>query len=88
MNSASETIEIIVNNRAPGQVFNEMVVTETFTATMLPDVFEDVDGEIVAWNWAFEEAVNLDGGIVDRTNLFVDLLSTNRILWLLGLLQA
>ena len=40
--------------------------------------FEDVDGEIVGWNWVFEEAVNLDGGIVDRTNLFVDLLSTEQ----------
>ncbi len=78
VNSASETIEIIVNNRAPGQIFTNTVVTETFTATMLPDVFEDVDGEIVGWNWVFEEAVNLDGGIVDRTNLFVDLLSTEQ----------
>lgn len=78
VNSASKSIEIIVNNRAPGQIFTKMIVTETFTPTMLPDIFEDVDGEVVAWNWAFEEAVNLDGGIVDRTDLFVDLLSNEQ----------
>ena len=61
VNSASQIIEIIVNNRAPGQIFTDIVVTETFTATMLPDVFNDVDGEIVAWNWEFEETVNPDG---------------------------
>ena len=75
VNSASTSIEIIVNNRAPGQIFSDVVVTETFTATMLPDIFDDTDGELVGWNWEFDEGVNLDGGIVDRTDLFVDSLS-------------
>ena len=78
VNSASETIEIIVNNRAPGQIFSDMVITETFTGVMLPDVFEDIDGEIVSWNWGFSEGVNLDGGTVDRTDLFVDLFSNQQ----------
>ena len=78
VNTAAETIEIIVNNRAPGQIFSDVIITETFTATMLPDVFEDEDGELLSWNWEFDEGVNLDGGIVDRTDLFVDLLSTDQ----------
>ena len=45
---------------------------------MLPDIFDDVDGELVGWNWDFVEGVNLDGGAVDRTNLFVDFLSTEQ----------
>ena len=68
VNVASTVIEIIVNNRVPGQVFSDTIITETFTATMLPDVFDDVDGELVGWNWDFTEGVNLDGGVVDRTN--------------------
>ena len=78
VNVASKVIEIIVNNRAPGQIFSDTIITETFTATMLPDVFDDVDGELVGWNWDFTEGVNLDGGVVDRTNLFVDFLSTEQ----------
>jgi PKD repeat protein len=42
---------------------------------MLPDVFEDEDGELVQWNWDFDEGVNLDGGIVDRTDIFVEMMS-------------
>ena len=78
VNIASTAIDIIVNNRVPGQIFSETIITETFTSTMLPDVFDDVDGEIVGWNWDFTEGVNLDGGVVDRTNLFVDFLSTEQ----------
>ena len=73
VNTASTTIEIIVNNRAPGQIYSELIFTETFTPTMFPQIFSDVDGELVAWVWEFDEGVNLDGGTVDRTNLFVDM---------------
>ena len=79
VNSASTSIEIIVNNRAPGQIFSDMVITETFTATMIPEIFDDVDGELVGWNWEFDEGVNLDGGVVDRTDLFVDTISTEQM---------
>ena len=78
VNSAMKIIQIFVNNRAPGQIFSDVIITETFTATMMPDVFEDDDGELVGWNWDFEEGVNLDGGIVDRTNLFVDFMSVDQ----------
>jgi PKD repeat protein len=44
----------------------------------MPNVFEDVDGEIVGWTWAFEEGVNLDGGIIDRTDLFVEMMSAGQ----------
>ncbi len=78
VNTASKIIQIFVNNRAPGQINSDVIITETFTSTMLPDVFEDEDGVLVSWNWDFEEGVNLDGGIVDRTNLFVEMLSANQ----------
>ena len=79
VNTASTSIEIIVNNRAPGQIFSDTVITETFTATMIPDIFDDVDGDLVGWNWDFDEGVNLDGGVVDRTDLFVDSISTEQM---------
>ena len=75
VNSASKVIQIFVNNRAPGQINSDVIITETFTPTMLPDVFEDEDGELVQWNWDFDEGVNLDGGIVDRTDIFVEMMS-------------
>jgi PKD repeat protein len=78
VNTASKIIQIFVNNRAPGQINSDVIITETFTATMLPDVFEDEDGVLVEWNWNFDEGVNLDGGIVDRTDLFVEMMSANQ----------
>ena len=78
VNTASTTIEIIVNNRAPGQIYSELIFTETFTPTVIPQIFSDVDGELVAWVWEFDEGVNLDGGTVDRTNLFVDTVSSDQ----------
>ncbi|MFL2961436.1 MAG: PKD domain-containing protein [Candidatus Poseidoniaceae archaeon] len=78
VNTASKIIQIFVNNRAPGQINSDVIITETFTSTMLPDVFEDEDGVLVSWNWDFDEGVNLDGGIVDRTDLFVEMLSANQ----------
>ena len=75
VNSASKVIQIFVNNRAPGQINSDVIITETFTSTMLPDVFEDEDGVLVQWNWDFDEGVNLDGGIVDRTDIFVEMMS-------------
>jgi PKD repeat protein len=78
VNNASKTIAIFVNNRAPGQINSDVIITETFTSTLLPDVFEDVDGQLVSWNWDFDEGVNLDGGIVDRTDLFVEMMSAEQ----------
>ena len=75
VNTASKVIQIFVNNRAPGQINSDVIITETFTPTMLPDVFEDEDGVLVQWNWDFDEGVNLDGGIVDRTDIFVEMMS-------------
>ena len=40
---------------------------------ILPDYFEDLDGEIVSWDWQFFEPVNLDGQDIDRNDLFVEL---------------
>ena len=78
VNIANKTIKVHLNNRNPGQIFNDLIVTDTYTATMMPDVFEDEDGQIVAWQWDFSEGVNLDGGVVDRTDLFVDVLSVEQ----------
>ena len=78
VNIAYKVIEININNRAPGQIYSDTIVTETLTATWMPDVFEDEDGEIITWNWDFQEGVNIDGGVVDRTDLFVEMMSAEQ----------
>ena len=78
VNSASKVIQIIVNNRAPGQIFSDLIITDTFTSKLMPDMFDDIDGQIVNWEWEFDEGVNIGGGIVDRTNIFTDMMSTEQ----------
>ena len=72
VNIGFKSILVHVNNRIPVQVFSDVITTETYTPVLMPDIFSDTDGTIVAWSWQFAEAVNLDGGTVDRTDLFVD----------------
>ena len=78
VNSATKVVDIIVNNREPGQIFSDTLSTETLTPIILPDIFEDVDGDLVNWIWEFEEGVNLDGGVIDRTKIFVETVSNER----------
>ena len=41
------------------------------TSITMPDVFTDDDGEITAYEWNFPNGVNLDGGITDQDDDFV-----------------
>ena len=78
VNVGQKVIMVHVNNRVPVQVFSDLIVTETYTPVMLPDVFEDNDGTIVSWSWNFDEAVWLGGGDVDSFNLFGDVMSSDQ----------
>ena len=73
VNSETIFVMVILNNRLPEQIFDKRLNIETFTPLRMPDVFEDPDGEIISWAWSFDEGVNLDGGLVDRTSVFSQL---------------
>tara|TARA_B100000459_G_scaffold46969_1_gene24541 strand:- start:554 stop:4732 length:4179 start_codon:yes stop_codon:yes gene_type:complete len=74
VNVGSKTIQIIVNNRLPYQIFSDILTTYTYTPLPMPDVFTDDDGENFTLDWNFEGGVNLDGIDVDRSD---DFSSTN-----------
>ena len=78
VNSNTLVIQVILNNRLPIQTFNSQLNIETFTPLRMPDVFEDPDGEIVSWSWEFEQGVNLDGGVVDRTDVFSSFITVDQ----------
>ena len=61
VNTGQKTIEIIVNNRLPYQIFSDELTTYTYTPLLMPDVFTDDDGENLSLGWVFEGGVNLDG---------------------------
>ena len=77
VNTGIKEITVIVNNRIPFQIFSDNLSTFTYTAIVMPDVFADDDGTIVAYTWNFPEGVNLDGGLTDRTDGFTETLSNN-----------
>lgn len=70
VNVGQKTIEIVVNNRQPYQIFSDILTTYTYTPLLMPDVFTDDDGENLSLSWAFEDGVNLDGIEVDRNDDF------------------
>ena len=70
VNVGQKTIEIVVNNRQPYQIFSDILTTYTYTPLLMPDVFTDDDGENLSLSWAFENGVNLDGIEVDRNDDF------------------
>ena len=45
INIGQKTIEIVVNNRLPYQIFSDVLTTYTYTPLLMPDVFTDDDGE-------------------------------------------
>ena len=77
VNTGIKEITVIVNNRIPFQIFSDNLSTFTYTSIVMPDVFADDDGTIVAYTWNFPEGVNLDGGLTDRTDDFTETLSNN-----------
>ena len=70
VNIGQKTIEIIVNNRIPYQIFSDELTTYTYTPLLMPDVFTDDDGENLSLGWVFQDGVNLDGIEVDRNDDF------------------
>ena len=78
VNSGVMVLQIILNNRIPEQIFTRNLNIETFTPLLMPDIFEDPDGEIVSWVWEFEEGVNLDGGVLDRTDVFSQFMASDQ----------
>ena len=70
INTGQKTIEIVVNNRLPYQIFSDVLTTYTYTPLLMPDVFTDDDGENLSLSWVFQEGVNLDGGEVERDDDF------------------
>ena len=78
INYGYQDLMVHVQNRPPSPLNKGVLYTYTYTPLTLPDYFEDLDGEIVSWDWQFFEPVNLDGQDVDRNDLFVELSSTSR----------
>lgn len=70
INVGQKTIEIIVNNRLPYQIFSDELTTYTYTPLLMPDVFTDDDGANLSLGWVFDDGVNLDGIEVDRNDDF------------------
>jgi len=70
INVGQKSIEIVVNNRQPYQIFTDELTTYTYTPLLMPDIFTDDDGENLSLGWVFEEGVNLDGIDVDRNDDF------------------
>ena len=76
-NTGTKSITVFVNNRVPYQIFTDNLTTYTYTSVTMPDVFTDDDGSIVSFEWDFAEGVNLDGGITDQNDDFVQTSSTS-----------
>jgi len=76
INTGVKSIEVIVNNRIPYQIFTENLSTSTYNSIVMPDVFKDDDGSIVAYSWFFPDGVNLGGGVTDRSDDFTQTTSS------------
>ena len=68
--TVNKTINIIVRNRHPRQIWNESLVTYTLTPLPMPLIFVDDDGAIQSFDWTFDEAVNIDGGRITLASGF------------------
>ena len=77
VNTGIKEIIVNVNNRIPIQIFSDNLSTYTYTALVMPDVFTDDDGSIIAYAWSFPSGVNLDGGVSDRTDDFTQTTSNS-----------
>ena len=73
----NQTLNIIILNRVPRQIFDLPIEVDTLTPLPLPTIFTDDDGIIDSWGWYFDEAVNLDGGTVTKLSTFDMLTSTD-----------
>ena len=69
-NVGQKTILVNVNNRVPVQIFSETLTTQTYTTLVMPDVFIDQDGELVAYDWTFTDGARLGTGTPTRSDEF------------------
>ena len=76
VNLGVKSIEVIVNNRIPYQIFSDNLSTSTYNSIVMPDVFKDDDGSIVSYAWFFPEGVNLGVGVSDRSDDFTQTTSS------------
>jgi PKD repeat protein len=76
INLGVKSIEVIVNNRIPYQIFSDNLSTSTYNSIVMPDVFKDDDGSIVSYAWFFPEGVNLGVGVSDRNDDFTQTTSS------------
>jgi len=76
INTAVKNITVYVNNRVPYQIFAENLTTYTYTSITMPDVFVDDDGTITSYEWNFADGVNLNGGITDQDDDFIQTTSS------------
>ena len=70
INTGTKEVLVTINNRIPVQVFSDNLVTQTYTSLVMPDVFEDTDGELVAYEWLFADGVRLGSGVPARGDDF------------------
>ena len=59
-NLASTSLNIIVMNRAPRQIFSDEFITDTLTPLQMPEIFVDDDGQIQNMEWQFFGKTNLN----------------------------
>ncbi|MBL6743316.1 MAG: PKD domain-containing protein [Candidatus Poseidonia sp.] len=76
-NTGQKIIQVHVNNRLPVQIYAELMTTMTYTSLVMPDVFEDDDGEIVNYAWTFDGGVRLGLGTPLRTDDYSNVASNN-----------
>ena len=70
VNTGVLNLTVVVNNRLPVQIEAGPIRTVTQTPTVMPLVFEDLDGSITTWSWSFPGGVHLGTGPVDRESDF------------------
>ena len=70
IHTVNKTIEIIVRNRHPRQIWDAALVTQTLTPLPMPLIFTDDDGTIQTLMWSFDEPVNIDGGRITMASGF------------------
>ena len=63
--TANMSVTILILNRVPRQIWFDDLQTSTITPLVMPTIFTDDDGTIMAIDWWFDEDVNFDGGIVN-----------------------
>ena len=67
-------------NRAPRQIYFDGLQAHAVTPLRLPEIFLDDDGIIVEHRWAFDEGVNIGGGVISISSD-----SQKQIHWTIGL---